>query len=144
MKLIGAAVGIAFICAAGAAAQSQTTGIEGKKKVEVKDGKDITVAGCLERETGGGYILTSGASGPVKYELVTDDDLSKHVGHRVEVKGKATDKGDAKVKVESKVGTSGSGDEAKGKAKSTTTMEGDLNLHYLGVHSVKKLSSSCR
>ena len=29
----------------------------------------------------------------MKYALVTDDDLSKHVGHRVEVNGKAADRG---------------------------------------------------
>ena len=53
-------------------------------------------------------MLTSSESGRMKYALVTDDDLSKHVGHRIEVRGKATDKGDAKVTIETKVGTSGS------------------------------------
>ena len=33
---------------------------------------------------------------------------SKHVGHRMEVKGKAADRGDGKVKIESTIGTSGS------------------------------------
>src|SRR5438874_6684154 len=103
MKLIGAAIGLAAMCAIGASAQTQTTRSETKKKIEVKDGKQVTVSGCLERNPGGGYMLTSSASGGMKYALVTEQDLSKHVGERVEVKGKAADKGDAKVKIESKV-----------------------------------------
>ena len=94
MKLM-CACGMAMMCAVGLAAQSGTT--ETKTKVEVKDGKDVTVTGCVDRNPDGGYMLTS-TGGSMKYALVTDDDLSKHVGHRVEVKGKAADHGDGKVK----------------------------------------------
>lgn len=70
---------------------------------------------------------------------VTDDDLSKHIGHRIEVKGKAADRGDGKVKIESTIGTSG-GDKAKAK----TEIKGDMaGMHHLGVKSFKMLSSSC-
>ena len=62
----------------------------------------------------------------MKYALVTDDDLSKHVGHRIEVKGKAADRGDGKVKIESTVGTSG-GDKTKVK----TELKGDMCRHAL-------------
>jgi hypothetical protein len=143
MKLIGAAFGMAVLCAVGAGAQTQTTKTESKQKIEVKEGKEIRVSGCLAKRADGGYMLTSSESGRMKYALVTNDDLSKHVGHRVEVDGKATDKGDAKVTIETKVGTSGSSaaDDTKDKAK--TTLEGDLDLHYLGVKSVKMLSTSC-
>lgn len=54
MKLIGAAIGIAVICAAGLGAQTSTTTTREKKKIEVKDGKDITISGCLESNPGGG------------------------------------------------------------------------------------------
>src|SRR5690348_12530499 len=101
MKLFCAAIGVAALCAAGAHAQTMQT--TEKQKVEIKDGKDVTVSGCLERDPAGGFLLTSEETGRMKYMLVTNDDLAKHVGHRVEVKGKATDKGDAKMKVESKV-----------------------------------------
>ena len=144
MKLIGAALGFAAMCAIGANAQTQTTRSETKKKIEVKDGKQVTVSGCLERNPGGGYMLTSSESGGMKYALVTEEDLSKHVGERVEVKGKAADKGDAKVKIESKVATSGTADEKKEKSTTTTNLEGDLGLRYLGVQSVKTTASSCR
>lgn len=138
MKLIGAAFGIAAMCAAGAAAQTRTIHEEGKQKVEVKDGKKVTVHGCLEKTRDGAYIVTNDEGG-LKYELITEKNLSDDVGHLVEVRGKATDRGDAKVKIESK-GTSGS-------TATTTTdaeLKGNLDLKYLGVDSVKKLSKSCR
>lgn len=145
MKLICAALGIAAMCAAGAAAQSETTHDSAKRKIEVKDGKKVTVRGCLERDPAGGYMLTNDL-GRVRYELVTNKDLSKDIDRYVAVRGKASDRGDAKVKVESKVGTTGTTDDRhdKGKAKSTTEMKGDVDAHYLGVDSVKRLARSCR
>jgi hypothetical protein len=136
MKLISAAFCMAAVCAVGLGAQSGTT--ETKTKIEVKEGKNVTVSGCLERNPGGGYMITT-TRGAMKYALVTDDDLSKHIGHRIEVKGKAADRGDGKVKIESTVGTSG-GDKTEAK----TELKGDMaGMHYLGVKSVKMLSSSC-
>jgi hypothetical protein len=136
MKLISAAFCMAAVCAVGLGAQSGTT--ETKTKIEVKEGKNVTVSGCLERNPGGGYMITA-TRGAMKYALVTDDDLSKHIGHRIEVKGKAADRGDGKVKIESTVGTSG-GDKTEAK----TELKGDMaGMHYLGVKSVKMLSSSC-
>jgi hypothetical protein len=143
MKLIGAALGLAVLCAVGVGAQSQTTKTDSKQKIEIKEGKEIRVGGCLEKRPDGGYMLTSSESGRMKYALVTNDDLSKHVGHRVEVQGKATDKGDAKVTIETKVGTSGSTAADDTKDKSKPTLDGDLNLHSLGVKSVKMISTSC-
>src|SRR5262245_38497797 len=143
MKLIGMAFGIALMCSIGAGAQTSTTKVDGKHKVTVKDGKEITITGCVERNPGGGYMLTDSRTGGMKYALVTDDDLSKHVGHRVEVKGNATDLGDAKVTTESRAkGTSGS-DSGKAKVESKTTAEGNLDLHYLGLKSLKMVSTSC-
>ena len=135
MKLICATFGLAAICAVGLGAQSGTT--KTKTKIDVKDGKDVTVTGCLEANPGGGYMLTT-TTGALKYAVVTDDDLAKHVGHRVELKGKAADKGDGKVKIESEVK---SGDD---KAKAKTEMKGDMaGMHYLGMKSLKMLSTSC-
>src|SRR4029077_5924560 len=144
MKLIGAAFGIALVCSIGAGAQTATTKVDGKSKVTVKDGKEIPITGCVERNPGGGYMLTDSNTGGMKYALVTDDDLSKHVGHKVEVKGNATDRGDAKVKTESKAkGTSGSDSKDKARVETTTKAEGNLDLHYLGLKSLKMISTSC-
>ena len=135
MKAICAAFGLAAMCAVGLGAQSATT--KTKTKIEVKDGKEITVSGCLEKNPDGGYMLATN-NGSMKYVLVTDDDLSKHLGHRVELKGKASDRGDGKVKIRSKVG---SGDD---KATAKTEMKGDMSgMHYLGMKSLKMISTSC-
>jgi|SRR5205814_6067538 len=129
---------LAACCAVGLGAQSSTTETKTKTKIDVKDGKDITVSGCLAVNPGGGYMLTD-RKGDQKYALVTDDDLSKHVGHRMEVKGKAADRGDGKVKIESTTGTSG-GDKTTVKSE----LKGDMaGMNYLGVKSVKMLSANC-
>ena len=138
MKSIYAAFGLAAICAVGLGAQSGTTESKTKTKTEVKDGKTITVSGCVAANPSGGYILTN-ANGDQKYALVDDDDnISKHVGHLVSVTGKAADRGDGKVKIESK-GTSG-----KDKTEVKTELKGStMDMNYLGVKSLKMLSKSC-
>jgi hypothetical protein len=138
MKIISTAFCLAAICAVGLGAQSGTTETKTKTKIDVKDGKNVTVIGCLAPNPGGGYMLTA-TTGDLKYALVTNDDLAKHVGHRMEIKGKASDRGDGKVKIESTVGTTGSDD-----SKTKVEMKGDMaGMHYLGVKSVKMISASC-
>ena len=58
MKLICAAFGLAAMCAVGLGAQSSTT--KTKTKVQVKDGKEMTISGCVAANPGGGYMLTTG------------------------------------------------------------------------------------
>ena len=67
----------------------------------IKSGVDITTTGCVDRLADGRLALTS-VGGATGYVLVGKEDLAKHVGHRVEVKGKATDLGNGKVKTETK------------------------------------------
>jgi hypothetical protein len=140
LNIIGAAaLAAAFPIVTAAAGQTTTD----KTKVEIKDGKDVTVAGCLDRTTEGRFVLTTAESGSLKYVLVTDDDLGKYVGHEVEVKGKAADRGNAKVKIEEKVKTDHE-DRPDTEARSETELKGHLpDLHYLGVKSVKRLSDRC-
>ena len=138
MKLISAVFCMAAICAVGLGAQSSTTETKTKTKIEVKDGKTITVTGCLATNPGGGYMLTT-TKGDMKYALVTDDNLSKHVGHLMEVKGKAADRGDGKVKMNSTSSTDGG---AKTEVK--TELKGEsADMHYLGLKSSKMLSEHC-
>ena len=110
---------LAAFCAVGLGAQSATTETKTKTKIDVKDGKDITITGCLATNPSGGFMLTD-RRGDQKYALVTEDDLAKHVGHWMEVKGKAADRGDGKVKIESTTGTSGGE-----KTKVKTELKGD-------------------
>src|SRR4051794_40341366 len=129
--------------------QAQEVGKERKQetKVTVEDGKDIKATGCVERNADGGFTLTNvankdGALG--SYILAADDDeLKNHVGHRVEVSGKAADKGKGKVTVETKT-ESRAGDGDKSKTSSKAEVKGDLKgLPYLGVKSVRMLASVC-
>ena len=146
MKLMVAAC-LAACCAVGVAAQTteQTT----KSKLSVKDGKDVTVTGCVEPiASGTGYMLTNVADkrGALhSYMLVSDDvDLTKHVGQRVEIKGKATDRGDAKIETETKTKTNAEhGDQRETHQKSE--ISGDLSgLPFLGVKSVKLIAGACQ
>ena len=160
MKLINAAICVAAMCAAGpisavaigAQDQTQTTKTENDEsktkvttKTDVKDGTDVKMVGCLERNPAGGYMLTNTDIGGLRYALITDDNLGKYVNHRVQVMGKATDLGKGKVKIEtktkvdSKIGSSGNVDE-----KTTIEHEGAFGPPMLGLKSLKNISKSCR
>ena len=135
------------MCAAGLTAQTQETKTTTTTKVEIKGGQDVTVIGCLDRRPNGDYVLTEVRENrrlePSMYALVTSDDLSKHVGERVEIQGKAVANGNGKVSVESNTKTeveNGKDQETKTKTEGTV---GALAMPFLGVRSMKTLSSSC-
>ncbi|MEP7307962.1 MAG: hypothetical protein ABJA98_20865 [Acidobacteriota bacterium] len=147
IRTTAVALGLAAICASGLAAQTQETKTTTKTKVEISGGKDVTVMGCLEQRPNGEYMLTevrANRGGETsRYALVTSEDLSKHVGERVEIQGKAVVSGDGKLTVESKTNTeveNGKDQESKTKRESTS---GALALPYLGVKSIKTFSSYC-
>ena len=137
---------LVLTCSASLAAQSTT--VKSETKVEVKDGKSVTVTGCLGRPASGtGYVLNDVEGSGVtsrSYLLVGDDDLDAHLGHLIEVKGKASNLGDdASVEVRTKTKVERDDADDK-KTESTTRIEGDLAaVPYLGVKSVKMLRASC-
>jgi hypothetical protein len=139
MKLMKTVLAIAAVSTVGLGAQSSET--QTTTKVQVKDGKAVKVSGCLERNPGGGYMLTDVANGgAMRYVLVSERDFSKDLGRRVEVKGKAASERHGKLKVESTVKTSGEKD-----TKTTSEASGDLGgMPFLGVDSFKVLADSCR
>lgn len=141
------ALSVATMCATGLASQTQETKTTTNTKVEIKGGTDVTVIGCLERRPTGDYMLTGVRENfrlePLRYALVTGEDLSKRVGERVQIQGKAVTKGNGKVSIESKTRTEpehGKDRESKIKTEGTS---GALDMPFLGVKSVKTLSSSC-
>jgi hypothetical protein len=141
------AIGRATLCAAGLTAQTQETQTTTKTRIEIKGGKDVTVIGCLERRPNGDYVLTEVRDNSrhehSRYALVTSQDLSKHVGERLEIKGKAVMNGDGTVSVESETKTeveNGQDQETKTRSEGTT---GAFDVPFLGVRSMKTLSSSC-
>jgi len=137
----------AVVLACGIAA-AQDIDKKSQTKISVEDGKDVKVTGCVERGPDGGYLLTNvaGKDGAMSsYVLAADDDddLAKHVGHRLEINGKAADQGKGKIKIETKNETKvGDSDKAKTEAKSE--VKGDLKgLPYLGVKSLRMIASVC-
>ena len=92
------------MCATGLAAQTQESQTTTKTKTEIKGGKNVTAIGCLERGPDGAYLLHQvrhdNRGEYLRDALVTSQDLSKHVGERVEIKGKSVKDGDGKVTVE--------------------------------------------
>jgi hypothetical protein len=146
MKLIRTTFCLAALCATGLGASSGQS--ETKSKVTVKDGKEMTVTGCVQPTgSGNGYMLTNVADkkGSVhNYMLVShDEDFSKHVGHRMELSGKVTDRGDAKIEVDTKTKTKVEhGDDQKTHSKSE--MKGDMaGVPYFGVKSMKMIAAAC-
>src|SRR5262245_25313430 len=143
MKLGYTALAVILACGLAAAQEKDKS----KTKVTVADGKTMTVTGCVERGAGGEFLLTNvaGKDGALgTYVLAKDDDgndvddLKDHIGHRVEISGKAADKGKGKIKVETKTeGTSG-------KTESNSEVKGDLKgLPFLGVKSLRMIASVC-
>ncbi len=141
---------LALLCTAAAlyavASSAQSYKQSTTSKITIKEGRDVKVTGCIARWTGEtGFVLTNVADkrGALhNYVLVSDEQkqLAKHVGHLVEIKGEATDRGDAKVTV--KTSTERTGD---GEAHAKTTAKGDLpQMAYLGVKSVKLVAAACR
>lgn len=141
------AIGLAAVCAAGLSAQMPDTKTTTTTTIEIKGGKDVTVNGCLERRPNGDYMLT-GVNDPrlvepVRYALVTSEDLSKRIGERVEVQGRAVTDGDGSVSVESKttVQVPNAKDlETKSKTQGTS---GTIGMAFLGVGSMKTIAASC-
>ena len=116
---------------------------------KVKDGKEVNVTGCVASATSGsgnGYMLTNVADkkGALhNYVLVSDDELSKHVGHRVQISGRAADRGDGKVEIDTKTKTKvAHGDDKE--THSTSTMKGEMpGMAFLSVKSLKMIAAVC-
>ena len=136
MKPIIMAFAIATLGAVGLGARSAET--QRKPEIDVRKGKDVTVTGCLEQNPGGGYMLTDVANGTeLRYVLISDGDLSKDVGRRVEVKGQSVGQVKGKLKSDSSVKTTGD----KG---ATATTGGLGRLPFLGVKSIGVIADACR
>jgi hypothetical protein len=147
MKRLIIATTLALSCSVGLSAQSAK--IKSETEISVKDGKNVTVTGCVERAANGtGFVLTSTEGRDVEsrhYLLVgKDDSMEEHLGHLVEIKGKAADVGsDGKVEVKTKTKIERENADDK-ETESKTEMQGDLDhLPYLGVKSVKTIRETC-
>jgi opacity protein-like surface antigen len=145
MKSLTLGLAMAVAAAVGLSAQSAT--VTSKSKIEVKDGKEVTVTGCVRPSASGtGFFLARVRGEDVRSEAYTlvgkEDDLGKYVGQLVRIKGKATDLGDdARVEVHNKTHVDREGDDKT--TESRTEIKGDLSMPLLGVQSVKGLDRAC-
>jgi hypothetical protein len=137
MKLTTLTCLLAVAGAVTAGAQSSETTT--KTKIDVKDGKEMKVTGCVESGGEGGYLLTNVAdkNGSLhSYMLVSDgDDFSKVVGQRVQIEGKVADRSHGKVEIKTET-------KVDGPTKDThSKLEG--SGPYLGVKHMKTIAASC-
>jgi hypothetical protein len=91
--MLGSALALA--CSVGLAAQTAT--VKSESKVDVKNGKEVTVTGCLARSASGTAYLLNNVEGKdvtSKSYILVGDDLDAHIGHFIEIKGKASNIGD--------------------------------------------------
>jgi hypothetical protein len=143
MTTLTCCIAIAGAVTLGAQSSETTT----KTKIDVKDGKDVTVTGCVEAGFPNGFVLTHVADVADKtgaqrrYFLISDDeDFSKHIGHRVTIEGKAADRRHGEVEIKSETKVDGVDKDMHSK---TTTSGNDLNMPYLGVKHMKMVAASC-
>jgi hypothetical protein len=110
-----------------------------KTKIEVKDGKDVKVTGCVESDANGGFVLTHVADkgGALhRYMLVSDsDDFSKVIGHRVQIEGKVADRDNGKVEIKSETKVDGAGKDTSSRSEGSGP--------YLGVKHMNSIAASC-
>ncbi len=149
--LLGAA--LAAMATLGLQAQTAEVKTTTTTKIELNGGRDVTLTGCVARSPGGTTFLLTNVgttTGGLKtYHLVVDDreqsdarELARHIGRKVEIKGKAIDDGEGKVETTTRTEVEGAGPD-----RSTTTkgeLRGDLDgFPFLGVDEVKMVSESC-
>lgn len=135
MTTLTACLALTSAVTLGAQSSESTT----KTKIDVKDGRDVKVTGCIEAGPTGGYMLTNVTDKTGErhsYMLVSDsEDFSKVVNDRVEIDGKIGDshKGKVEIKTVTKV---------DGPAKDThSKVEG--SAPFLGVKHMKMLATVC-
>jgi len=136
MTTLTACLALASAVSLGAQSSETTT----KTKIDVKDGRDVKVTGCVEANPDGeGYILTNVADKTGdrhSYVLVSDgENFSRVLNDRVEIDGKIADSRDGKVEIRTET-------KVDGPAKDThSKLEG--RAAYLGVSHMKMIATTC-
>jgi hypothetical protein len=121
--------------ALGAQSSTSTT----TTKIDVKDGKDVKVTGCIEASPYGGYVLTNVADKTGErhsYMLVSDsENFSKVLNDRVEIEGTVGDSKDGKVEIKTETKVNGPARDTHSKV--------ETKAPYLGVKSMRTIATSC-
>ena len=110
-----------------------------KTKIDVKDGRDVKVTGCIEAGSDGGYILTNVADKTGdrhSYVLVSDsENFSKVLHNRVEIDGKIGDSRNGKVEIKTETKVDGPARDTHSKV--------ETKAGYLGVSHMRSIASVC-
>ena len=110
-----------------------------KTKIDVKDGKDVKVTGCIESGSDGLYLLTNVADKTGErhsYVLVSDNEnFSKVLHNRVEIDGKIADSRDGKVEIKTETKVDGPARDTHSKIQARAA--------YLGVQHMKSIATVC-
>jgi hypothetical protein len=126
---------VAGAVALGAQSSETTT----KTKIKVENGKQRKVTGCVEKESGGAYVLTRVADedGALhRYMLVSDNEnFSKVVGQRVQIEGTLADRNHGKVEIKTETKVDGPTEDVRSKTEGSGP--------YLGVKHMKMIAGSC-
>jgi hypothetical protein len=128
-----------FAITAAVALGAQSSSTTTTTKIDVKDGKDVKVTGCIEASPYGGYVLTNVADKTGErhsYMLVSDsENFSKVLNDRVEIEGVIGDSRDGKVEIKTETKVDGPARDTHSKVESKAP--------YLGVKSMKMIATSC-
>jgi hypothetical protein len=131
-------VALTFAAISVVALGAQTSETTTKTKIDIKDGKDVKVTGCVEAGSNGGYVLNDVSTKHEdlhRYILVSNDDFSKVLGQRVEIEGTVADRKDGKVEIKTETKSEGDAKDTHSKVEGTGP--------YLGVKHMKRISGTC-
>jgi hypothetical protein len=144
-------LGLAIAALAGATAAAQVE-TKTETKLKVKGGKEVHLTGCVEPASGpANYMLTDVLTDSKTPDVVHNyylvgktGELEKHVGHVMQIDGKALDRGNGKVELETrtKIDREDAPD-SKTKTKTEITGNDGAPIPFLDVTSVKMLRPAC-
>ena len=135
MTTLTACLALASAVSLGAQSSETTT----KTKIDIKNGKDVKVTGCIEAGADGGYLLTNvtdQTGDRHSYMLVSDNqNFSKVLNNRVEIEGKIADSRNAKVEIKTETKVDGPARDTHAKVEERAA--------YLGVQHMKSIATVC-
>jgi len=135
MMMLTACLALASAVSLGAQSSETTT----KTKIDIKNGKDVKVTGCVEAGPDGGYMLTNvtdKTGDHHSYMLVSDsENFSKVLHNRVEIEGKIADSRNGKVEIKTETKVDGPARDTHSKVEERAAV--------LGVKHMKTIATVC-
>jgi hypothetical protein len=128
-----------FAITAAVALGAQSSSTTTTTKIDVKDGKDVKVTGCIEANPDGGYMLTNVAdkTGERHYYILvsSSENFAKVLNDRVEIEGTIGDSRNGKVEIKTETKVDGPARDTHSKIESKAP--------YMGVKNMRMIATSC-